>query len=56
MTARLLVPRLHEGEAACCRAALRRSPEEALVHAVVEARRAAPAILFLPHLQVRCFQ
>ncbi|GAB4822033.1 hypothetical protein N2152v2_009079 [Parachlorella kessleri] len=31
-----------------------RSPEEALVHAVVEARRAAPAILFLPHLQVRC--
>jgi hypothetical protein len=28
-----------------------RSPEEALVHTVVEARRAAPAILFLPHLQ-----
>jgi hypothetical protein len=31
-----------------------RAPEEALVHAVVEARRAAPAVLFLPHLQVRC--
>jgi hypothetical protein len=30
-----------------------RAPEEALVHAVVEARRAAPAVLFLPHLQVR---
>ncbi len=30
-----------------------RSLEEAVVHAVVEARRAAPAILFLPHLQVR---
>ena len=30
-----------------------RSLEEALVHAVVEARRAAPAVLFLPHLQVR---
>lgn len=29
-----------------------RAPEEALVHAVVEARRAAPAVLFLPHLQV----
>jgi hypothetical protein len=29
-----------------------RSPEEALVHAVAEARRAAPAVLFLPHLQV----
>jgi len=29
-----------------------RSAEEALVHAVVEARRAAPAVLFLPHLQV----
>lgn len=29
-----------------------RAPEEALVHAVVEARRAAPALLFLPHLQV----
>ena len=29
-----------------------RSPEEALVHAVVEARRAAPAILYLPHLQL----
>jgi SpoVK/Ycf46/Vps4 family AAA+-type ATPase len=28
-----------------------RSPEEALVHAVAEARRAAPAVLFLPHLQ-----
>lgn len=28
-----------------------RAPEEALVHAVVEARRAAPAVLFLPHLQ-----
>jgi len=27
-----------------------RSPEEAIVHAIVEARRAAPAILFLPHL------
>ena len=27
-----------------------RSPEEAVVHAVVEARRAAPAILYLPHL------
>lgn len=30
-----------------------RAPEEALVHAVVEARRAAPAVLFLPHLQAR---
>ena len=29
-----------------------RSPEEAVVHAVLEARRAAPAILFLPHLQL----
>ena len=29
-----------------------RSPEEALVRAVVEARRAAPAILFLPHLHL----
>jgi hypothetical protein len=29
-----------------------RSLEEAVVHAVVEARRAAPAILFLPHLHV----
>jgi hypothetical protein len=29
-----------------------RSLEEALVHAFVEARRAAPAILFLPHLQL----
>jgi SpoVK/Ycf46/Vps4 family AAA+-type ATPase len=28
-----------------------RSPEEALVHAVAEARRAAPAVLYLPHLQ-----
>ena len=28
-----------------------RSPEEALVHAIVEARRASPAILYLPHLQ-----
>ena len=27
-----------------------RSPEEALVHAIIEARRAAPAILYLPHL------
>lgn len=32
-----------------------RAPEEALVHAVVEARRAAPAVLFLPHLQVRAW-
>ena len=31
----------------CCR-----SPEEAVVHAVLEARRASPAILFLPHLQL----
>ena len=30
----------------------RRSPEEAVVHAVLEARRAAPAILHLPHLQL----
>lgn len=30
-----------------------RSAEEALVHAVTEARRAAPAVLFLPHLEVR---
>lgn len=29
-----------------------RSPEEALVYAVAEARRAAPAILYLPHLQL----
>jgi len=29
-----------------------RSPEEALVHAVVEARRAAPAVLYLPHFQL----
>ncbi|KAK9811900.1 hypothetical protein WJX72_012131 [[Myrmecia] bisecta] len=29
-----------------------RSPEEAVVHAVVEARRAAPAVLYLPHLQL----
>ncbi|CAL5230062.1 g13513 [Coccomyxa viridis] len=29
-----------------------RSPEEAVVHAVMEARRAAPAILHLPHLQL----
>lgn len=29
---------------------LYRSPEEALVHAIIEARRAAPAILYLPHL------
>lgn len=29
-----------------------RSPEEAVVHAVLEARRASPAILFLPHLQL----
>ncbi|CAL8469143.1 g8684 [Coccomyxa elongata] len=29
-----------------------RSPEEAVVHAVIEARRAAPAILYLPHLQL----
>ena len=29
-----------------------RSPEEALVHAVAEARRAAPAVLYLPHLQL----
>lgn len=28
-----------------------RSPEEALVHAVAEARRAAPAVLYLPHLE-----
>lgn len=27
-----------------------RSPEEALIHAIIEARRAAPAILYLPHL------
>lgn len=32
--------------------ALCRSPEEAVVRAVIEARRAAPAILFLPHLQL----
>ena len=31
---------------------LRRSAEEAVVHALIEARRAAPAILYLPHLQV----
>ena len=29
-----------------------RSPEEALVGAVTEARRAAPAVLFLPHLRL----
>ncbi|KAK9861644.1 hypothetical protein WJX84_011103 [Apatococcus fuscideae] len=29
-----------------------RSPEEALVHAFMEACRAAPAILYLPHLQM----
>ena len=29
-----------------------RCAEEALLQAVVEARRAAPAILFLPHLQL----
>lgn len=29
-----------------------RSLEESLVHVVVEARRAAPAILYLPHVQV----
>ena len=29
-----------------------RSPEEAVVHALLEARRAAPAILHLPHLQL----
>ncbi|GLI60628.1 hypothetical protein VaNZ11_002825 [Volvox africanus] len=29
-----------------------RSPEEALVWAIVEARRSAPAILYLPHLQL----
>ena len=29
-----------------------RTPEEALVGAVTEARRAAPAILFLPHLRL----
>jgi len=29
-----------------------RSAEEALVGAVTEARRAAPAILFLPHLRL----
>lgn len=28
----------------------RRSPEEALVHLVREARTAAPAVLYLPHL------
>lgn len=32
-----------------------RSLEEAVVHAVVEARRAAPAILFLPHLHVSTY-
>lgn len=31
-----------------------RSPEEAVVHALREACRAAPAILYLPHLQVQC--
>jgi hypothetical protein len=30
-----------------------RSPEEAVVHALLEARRAAPSILYLPHLQVQ---
>ena len=29
----------------------RRSPEEALVHAVAEARRSSPAVLFLPALR-----
>ncbi len=29
-----------------------RCAEEALVHAVAEARRAAPAVLFLPHLHL----
>eukprot|EP00884_Botryococcus_braunii_P011238 jgi/Botrbrau1/20114/Bobra.0173s0017.1 len=29
-----------------------RSPEEAVVHALLEARRAAPSILYLPHLQL----
>ena len=29
-----------------------RSPEEALVRRITEARRAAPAVLFLPHLQM----
>ncbi len=33
-----------------------RCVEEALVHAFVEARRAAPAVLYLPHLQVRGVQ
>lgn len=37
----------------CVSPAGARSLEEAVVHAVVEARRAAPAVLFLPHLQVR---
>lgn len=29
-----------------------RSPEEALVHAIIEARRAAPAVLYLPYLNL----
>lgn len=29
-----------------------RCPEEALVHAMAEARRTSPAVLYLPHLQV----
>lgn len=29
-----------------------RSPEEALVHAVIEARRSSPSILYLPHLNL----
>jgi len=41
---------LQRTPAACTTGA--RSLEEALVHVIVEARRAAPAVLFLPHIQV----